>query len=186
MSRLSYLILFFVVAGCEQSVCTITWWKLSDAQITFSARGQQFIAGDSTDGGCGIAGVRTLGASYNPDDSMFFISGSAYNASIEFEFRGPLQSGNFVLDEPIVFPPDSSRCAALHGGASVVLSNSSAGESKWITDSVHTGFLRITSVDSVNHVYNASFSFTGIDNSDGNSLLDTVHVYNGLITKMLE
>ena len=180
-----YIILLLALAGCTQwgSDCMVTWWKLSDAQITFSSRGQQFVIGDSTDGGCGIAGVITMGGGYNSADSVFFIFGSAYNASIEFEFRGPLKTGNFILDGPLVFPTDSSHYPWLHGGASVAFGTGSETEPRWITDSLHTGFLTITSIDSVNKLYNAIFSFTAIDTTH---TLDTVHVDNGVITKMTE
>jgi len=139
--------------------------------------------GDSTDGGCGIAGVITMGGNYNPADSMFYVSGIAYNASIEFEFRGPLKPGNFILDRSLIIPADSAHCPWLHGAAGVAFGNGSETEPRWITDSLHTGFLTITSIDSVKNLYNAIFSFSAIDTT---THLDTVHVGNGVITKMME
>jgi hypothetical protein len=180
-----YIILLLALAGCSQpgTDCMVTWWKVSDAQVTFSARGQQFVIGDSTDGGCGITGVITMGASYNPADSMFFISGSAYNTTIQFEFRGPLKTGNFILDRTLVYPTDSSHYPWLHGAALIAFGTESDSEPRWFTDSIHTGFLNITSIDSVNKLYNAIFSFAAIDTARRS---DTVHVDNGVITKMMD
>jgi hypothetical protein len=190
MRSWKYIILLLPLAGCTQSGpdCMVTWLKLSDAQITFSARGQQFVIGDSTDVGCGITGVITMTGSYNPADSMFFIGGYTYGASINFMFLGPLKTGNFILDRAFVFPTDSFHCPAFHGSASIALGPESEMEDgpRWITDSLHTGFLTITSIDSMNHLYNAIFSFTGIDTAAGSPISDTVHVDNGVITKMIE
>jgi hypothetical protein len=175
-------IFLLVIAGCTQLVsnCTPTWWKLSDAQIAFSARGQQFEIGDSTVSGCGIAGVITMTASYSPDDSMFYISGSN-GVWIQLEFRGPLSPGTFILDQPVILPPDSSNCTALHGGASIVFRQQTFLQQVWRTDSLHKGSLTITSLDNINHIYSAIFNFVAAD-----TLLDTIHISNGLITKMLE
>lgn len=143
-------------------------------------------------------------ARYDPSDSTFTIYGDGgdstgnIGAQISFVLRdlpypsktqyGLPDTGTFLLDltVPLVFlvaidsPP-------LEGSASVALWPDTVGNLTnytWFTDSMHTGTLKITEVDTVNNLFSGTFNFLAVDTSKGSSMADTVRIDSGIISKM--
>ena len=206
MRRFHYLILLLAFAGCAQAtVCNpCGGGKQSDAQITFSARGQDFLIGDYFVYPTAFSMI----ARYHPSDSILTIYADggvgAQSASVRMGFvvhmlpyplpsqYGLPDTGSVLLDlltipseswldTTEVIPPLSE------GGASIAFwsdTNKSGFEKIYSTDSKHIGTLHITHVDAASNAISGTFSFLAIDTTRGGSIADTVHVGSGVISKL--
>jgi len=190
MSQLKYLIPLLALAGCGEPVCNpCGGGKQSDAQVTFSARGQHYVIADYSIYPAGSS----MNAWYYPYDSTlkimvygplapgsndvrlsFFVRALPYRSQAQY---GLPDTGTFLLNLEVTL--DSSLfCPPLEGSASVTLwSDSNPTDHTWFTDSKHTGTLRITQIDTVNNLFSGTFNFLAVDTS----MADTVRIDNGVI-----
>jgi hypothetical protein len=179
MRKLIYLILFLVIAGCSCPDCGSS--IVSDAQITFLAQGREYRIVDRE----GPTIIR-MSASYNNSDSSLNIFGQGDDGIIAFagstlpfpsKQYGLPDTGSLLLDltNSVFLYPNGRSSSLLAGGALVTIAGTN-----FYTDSKHTGFLRITNVDTLYHVFSGTFNFLAFDTIHG----DTLRIDSGIISKM--
>jgi hypothetical protein len=195
----------YIIGLLLLSACSSSWYectRVSDAHITFFARGQKIVISDSncTSGGPGIAGINyiSMSATYSPGDSLFKIHGyTDGGGGVSFIFRCiPSKSfGNFPDTSTTVLNlgDSASHWTAYNQVGYTTLVLDSTGllgnamvttDSLWSTDSINTGLIHITGVDETHSTFSGTFNFSARNTNPGSPLSDTIHVDDGVISNM--
>lgn len=174
-------LLFFALflPACTMQTTTDTGAsKLSDASIRLFTLGQNILFSDSA-----AFNPNRTEAYYVRSDSTFQIFGYCWYRFAKFSavIHAPLDTGTISLDFPAI-PCSNYQVATFYpngksGNAIIYFSNGD-----WSTDSVHTGTITISSIDTINHTLNATFHFIAINTTQGST--DTVHVDHGVISNI--
>jgi hypothetical protein len=165
----STLFLSLVTLAACQSSTEFKGSHLSDATMSFLVNGQKIVISDSLF--AGDPDLQAIWAEYDYFDSILQISGSTAGAKISFQLRMLPDTGEKLL----AIAPFNSH--SLSGSADVGFLHYGWIDSSYITDSVHTGVLRITKFDMINDRISGTFQFYAIGRSDS----DTIYVGYGII-----
>jgi hypothetical protein len=163
------LFLSLVTLAACQSSTEFKGSRLSDTTMSFLVNGQKIVISDSLF--AGDPDLQAIWAEYDYFDSILQINGSTAGAKISFHLRMLPDTGEKLLTNN----PFNSH--SLSGSAYVSFLHYGWIDSRYITDSVHTGVLRITEFDTINDRISGTFQFYAIRRSDA----DTIYVGYGVI-----